>query len=540
MSRVLCFGLDGADHALVVDLLADGKLPTISRLAREGAFGPLRSTIPAVTPTAWSSFLTGLNPAGHGIFNFATNPNRAPQRVESAASRTGTPLWRTIGAAGKRSAFVEVPFTYPPEPIDGVLVTGYGGPITPEIVPSKAREKILGAHPGLVTAHHPKAERWWEDFDGFTRKLLDHVDQLADTCALVLDLEPDLSLLAVDFMSSDFAGHLAWNRLDETHPAHDPANAGDELVQVYEAIDRACGELAQRAELAWGEEPTVLIMSDHGMKPIHWVFHANRWLEEMGLLKYRRRSLQPLKGGRLDVLAKVDQRLARTTTWYGRTLDALPVTRPADDRTFADVDFGRTRAYCFGTGGQIYLGEATGAWKDTRLTDEIAKAVGDIRHPETGEPAFEVRRKEEIYRGTHLDRAPELVILSHDERIHVDSSRRAWSQAFDRHDRLDPEHFYGYSGHHGLNGILAAAGPGIRVADVPAGSEITQVPATLLALLGIASTGLDGEPIEAILEDAEPRETVSASPEARDEGSSVYSADEEARMLERLRDLGYE
>jgi predicted AlkP superfamily phosphohydrolase/phosphomutase len=540
VSRVLCFGLDGADHALVVDLLADGKLPTISRLAREGAFGPLRSTIPAVTPTAWSSFLTGLNPAGHGIFNFATNPNRAPQRVESAASRTGTPLWRTIGAAGKRSAFVEVPFTYPPEPIDGVLVTGYGGPITPEIVPSKAREKILGAHPGLVTAHHPKAERWWEDFDGFTRKLLDHVDQLADTCALVLDLEPDLSLLAVDFMSSDFAGHLAWNRLDETHPAHDPANAGDELVQVYEAIDRACGELAQRAELAWGEEPTVLIMSDHGMKPIHWVFHANRWLEEMGLLKYRRRSLQPLKGGRLDVLAKVDQRLARTTTWYGRTLDALPVTRPADDRTFADVDFGRTRAYCFGTGGQIYLGEATGAWKDARLADEIAKALGDIRHPETGEPAFEVRRKEEIYRGTHLDRAPELVILSHDERIHVDSSRRAWSQAFDRHDRLDPEHFYGYSGHHGLNGILAAAGPGIRVADVPAGSEITQVPATLLALLGIASTGLDGEPIEAILEDAEPRETVSASPEARDEGSSVYSADEEARMLERLRDLGYE
>ena len=111
--RVLCFGLDGADYDLVRELLAQGRLPTIARLARDGAFGPLRSTIPAVTPTAWSSFLTGLNPAGHGIFNFSANPNRGPQRVESAASRSGAPFWRTLGAAGLRSAFVTDPVHLP-------------------------------------------------------------------------------------------------------------------------------------------------------------------------------------------------------------------------------------------------------------------------------------------------------------------------------------------------------------------------------------------------------------------------------------------
>ena len=87
--RILALGMDGADHALVEQLMGEGRLPTISRLAREGTFGPLRSTIPAFTPVAWSSFLTGLNPGRHGIFNFTTNPNRGQQRMESAASRAG-------------------------------------------------------------------------------------------------------------------------------------------------------------------------------------------------------------------------------------------------------------------------------------------------------------------------------------------------------------------------------------------------------------------------------------------------------------------
>lgn len=536
--RVLCLGLDGADYDLVRDLLARGRLPTLGRLAREGAFGPLRSTIPAVTPTAWSSFLTGLNPAGHGIFNFSTNPNRSPQRVESAASRAGTPLWRLLGAAGIRSAFVSIPFTYPPEPIEGILVTGYGGPSRPEILPAAARERILAAHPGLVTAHHPMAERWWEDFDGFARKLLGHVDEVADVCRLCLELDPGLGLLAVDFMSSDFAGHLGLHRLDPSHPAHDPTQAGDEVVQVYEAVDRACGELVEHAGSLWDEEPTVIVLSDHGMKPIYWTFHANRWLEDAGFLRYRRRSLQPLKGGPLNALAKVDQRLARTKRGYARALDLVPVLpRPRLDRAFSDIDFGSTRAYCFATGGQIFLGEASGARRDLGFARELTAALAAIPHPDTGEPAFDVKTKEELYRGPFLGKAPELVILPRDERIHVDSSRRPWTRAVERHEHLDPESFYGYSGHHGLTGILAAAGPGIRTADVPAGSEIGQLPATLLALHGL-SAELDYGPVEAILDAASERAVT--APSFSSVEASIYTEAEEARMIEKLRDLGYE
>jgi predicted AlkP superfamily phosphohydrolase/phosphomutase len=540
--RTLVLGLDGGDHELISSLVKEGRMPTLGRLAREGTFGPLESTIPAVTPTAWSSFLTGLNPAGHGIFNFASNPNRDTQRVESAASRSGTPIWRYLGRAGLRSAFVGIPFTYPPEDIAGLVVTGYGGPEQPAITPPRMRERVHAAHPGYLTAHHPMAERWWEDFDGYARKLLRHVEQTADICRIALELEPDLALLCVNFMSADHAGHLGYNRLDENHPAHDPAAAGDELIQVYEAVDRACGELIDEAEERYGEPITAIMLSDHGMKPIYWTFHANHWLEENGHLQYRRRSLQGWKGSRLDYASKVDQRLARTTRWYGGVLDTVPgLPRPGRDRVFADVDFSTTRAYCFATGGQIFLGETSGARDDPRYADRLSEELGAIPHPETGEPVFEVMRRDEIYAGPHIAKAPDLVILPRDERVHVESSRRSWAAALERHDHLDPETFYGYSGHHGQTGVFAAAGPGIRPAELPKGANIVQLPATLLALAGLTAPDMDGEPLHAVLElDDAAEVTLSAPAGAGHASESAYSADEEAEIVERLRDLGYE
>ena len=110
-------------------------------------------------------------------------------------------------------------------------------------------------------------------------------------------------------------------------------------------------------------------------------------------------------------------------------------------------------------------------------------------------------RKEELFHGPFLDKAPELMLIPYDERINVDPSRRRWTEAFELHERLDPEVSYGYSGHHGVTGILAATGPGIQPADVPEGSEIVQLPATILSLLGLSAEGLDGEPLSALLED---------------------------------------
>jgi predicted AlkP superfamily phosphohydrolase/phosphomutase len=517
--RLLCLGLDGADYDLVRELLAQGRLPTLARLSSEWTFGPLRSTIPAFTPTAWSSFLTGLNPAGHGIFAFTSNPNRGGGRLESAASRAGAPLWRYLGAEGIRSAFVTVPFTHPPEPLSGVLVTGFGGPRRPEIVPLVARNAILTAHPDLRVSRHPSD---LQDFTAAAATLSGHVEEIADVCFLALELEPDLGLLCVDFMSSDIAGHLMWHRLDPAHPAHRASEAGDELVQVYEAVDAACGDLIEQAEWLWDEQPTVFVLSDHGMKPTHWLFRANRWLEDAGYLCFRK------------------DPTARTMTEPAAYAPELEDSLIEEQPPFAEIDFGETRAYCFGYGGQIYLGEVTGAEEDRGLANDLAEALAEVTHPESGEPAFDVRRKEELYQGFYLDRAPELVLLPHDERVHVDSSRQRWSETFQRHERLFAQGTAHFSGQHAVTGILAAAGPGIGRATVPPGSEITQIPATILALHGLGAE-LDAPAIEEILDAAatgprRPVEGVSQTPVE----PSGYTPEEEDLIVRRLRDLGYE
>jgi len=215
--------------------------------------------------------------------------------------------------------------------------------------------------------------------------------------------------------------------------------------------------------------------------------------------------------------------------------------QPAADRVFADIDFGATRAYAFASGGQLYLGELTGAREDRRYLEELAAELAEVPHPETGQPAFAVLRKEELYAGPFLDKAPELVLLPHDERINVDPSRRHWTQAFDRHERLDPEVSYGYSGHHGVTGILAAAGPGIQPADLPANAGILQLPATILRLLGLSADDLDGRPLTEILEaDGAASPVAAAAPAQEASEEPVYSEEEERRLVERLRDLGYE
>jgi hypothetical protein len=189
----------------------------------------------------------------------------------------------------------------------------------------------------------------------------------------------------------------------------------------------------------------------------------------------------------------------------------------------------------------VYLGEASGALADPRYLDRLAGERADVRHPATGEPAFAVRRKEELFRGPLVGKAPELVLLPHDERIHVEASRRPWPAAFERHERLDPEIGYGYSGHHGLTGILAAGGPGIAFGVVPESAEITQLPATICRLLGLELEGVDGAPIQEILADGGERARRVAAADGQARGDEpVYSPEEEAVILERLRDLGYE
>ena len=411
-----------------------------------------------------------------------------------------------LGAAGIRSAYIGIPFTYPAEPLEGIVVTGYGGPERPQILPASAEERIFAAYPDLVTAHHPMAERWWEDFPAYTGRLLEHADQMAGVCKLAFELEPDLRPLCVDFMSTDHVGHLGYARFDPDHPAHAVYRLGRRAPAGLRARRRAVrrADRRRRGAIRRGADRPPLLRSrdeadllDVPHRPLARGARPSPLPQAVAAAVAARR-------GSTGSRASTRSSCGRCRGTGARSTSSRSCRGPPTDRNFADIDFGTTRAYGFASQGQLYLGELTGARNDPAYIDALAAEIAEIPHPETGEPAFEVLRKEELCTGPFLDKAPELMLLPYDERINVDPSRRRWTEAFERHEKLDPEVSYGYSGHHGVTGILAAAGPGIQPADVPDGAEIVQLPATILRLHGLSAEGLDGAPLDGLLEDASP------------------------------------
>ena len=142
--KVIVLGLDGLEPTIVESLLERGELPNFAKLRQAGGYGRLRTTYPAQTPVAWSSFVTGTNPGGHGIFDFIRRDPKTYQpdlalteferprsmlaRPQAVSRRKGVPLWRTLTAAGVPSTVLRCPCTFPPDTDCGRILAGVGVP----------------------------------------------------------------------------------------------------------------------------------------------------------------------------------------------------------------------------------------------------------------------------------------------------------------------------------------------------------------------------------------------------------------------------
>lgn len=135
VKRVVIIGLDGMDPTLVEGYLAEGRLPNLARLRKQGCYRRLGTTLPALTPVAWASFLTGSNPGKHNVFDFLTRDKRNYLPVLSSVHisggkkpsitlmRKGKPFWNILGEHGIFSSIIRVPITFPPESFRGVLLS---------------------------------------------------------------------------------------------------------------------------------------------------------------------------------------------------------------------------------------------------------------------------------------------------------------------------------------------------------------------------------------------------------------------------------
>jgi predicted AlkP superfamily phosphohydrolase/phosphomutase len=153
VERVVILGLDGLEPTLAEKFMAEGKLPNLARLRKDGAYARLRTTTPAISPVAWSSFMTGSEPSKHNIFDFLSRDPRTylpdlssarigrPKRTlavgrylvplskpEIRGLRKSVPFWKILGDKGVASTILRVPITFPPEKFKGHLLSGMCAP----------------------------------------------------------------------------------------------------------------------------------------------------------------------------------------------------------------------------------------------------------------------------------------------------------------------------------------------------------------------------------------------------------------------------
>lgn len=153
VKKIIFLGLDGLDPGVTERMLAEGKLPNLARLAAEGSYQRLRTTFPALSPVAWSTFATGVSPARHNIFDFLDRNLKSYQpRLSSARvsrpdrvlrlgrfriplsrpsvemRRKSLPFWTILGKLGIGSTILRVPITFPPEKFDGKLLSAMATP----------------------------------------------------------------------------------------------------------------------------------------------------------------------------------------------------------------------------------------------------------------------------------------------------------------------------------------------------------------------------------------------------------------------------
>ncbi|MBA4107327.1 MAG: hypothetical protein C0485_16400 [Pirellula sp.] len=557
--RVLIVGLDGATFDLMLPWIEEGFLPNLARVLRSGAKSPLESTIPPITPCAWSSFMTGKNPGKHGLFDFIEPHGERGFRFTNASFREGETLWGCLSRHGRRVGVVNVPMTFPPEPVNGFLISGLDTPheLSPFMYPVEIRSELKQA--GIryrIDQQHLGNMRT----DARRRAQLADIreSEQARTAALQhLSDERPCDFRMIVFGSTDQVQHHFWHFMDASHEKHDPAGAaefGGAIRDTYAHVDEQLGVLLDECD----DDTIVMVMSDHGFGPMSNVrLRLNQILADAGLLKFEVGSapskLKQSLAGWLDRMLRstlssdakrrIAGMLPKLRTWF-ETLDE------------AKIDWANTSAYvneAYRSSPAIWLNrvqELTDAEADD-LRDRIEEIMLTLVDPETGEPVMSsLERPQEIYHGPHAEKAPDLLPSWWRDGFLLDQSSPATPGRPNVERSTAPiEGGVEFAASHRLDGVLMMSGGPIHADFSFNDAKIVDVTPTVLYLMGLpVPDDMDGR----VLVEAIDPEFLAANPiryEAVDDGESYgadgdgapvsFTEDESELIAKRLQALGY-
>jgi predicted AlkP superfamily phosphohydrolase/phosphomutase len=549
--RVLVVAWDGATLDLLTPWCEEGKLPTLRKLIIEGAHGELRSTYPPLTGPAWSSFMTGKSPGNHGVFEFFRRRDGGYSQVlNDPSSIDGKTLWRLLSDTGRKVGIMNLPLTYPPEVVNGFLISGL---LTPRDCDDWAYPQSLiaelGENLGRYLIHHD--EKYTK---GNVENLLaEQYEILASRteAALYLMKAKEWDLFMVHYYGPDRLTHEFWHLLDPSHPQHDPQEYekfGDVVLTFFEKLDADLDRLISQLD----DDIVVILMSDHGMGKVTKFINVNSWLLAEGFMNLKKDFASTCRYA-LFRLGFNYYSLGKLVLKSGWGKQAVQMGRGRRQElqemvfcSLRDVDWSRTKAYSMGNYGQILVNlkgrEPQGCVNPGAEYEEVLNTLTErlynLVDPESGERIVErVFRREEVYSGEYVEGAADLMFLTKDMQY-----KALGLSDFNSPRVLEP--VYGCTGNHRMNGILALRGKKvIREGTMIEGATIQDLAPTILYTLGApVPVEMDGVVLRDVFtpdfwgehQVRYAEEEYTSTPEGRG-----YSPEEEEELARVLRGLGY-
>ncbi|MEK6408669.1 MAG: alkaline phosphatase family protein [Acidobacteriota bacterium] len=535
--KTVIIGLDGATFDIINPLASAGRLPVLARLMREGVSAPLRSTILPNSFPGWASCTTGTSEGMHGVFSpFIKNPSKYTVRAMSGRDIMTRPVWDILTEHGGRSIVLNVPTTYPPEPINGLMVTGM---LTPgrgsEFThPASLKSELLAEFPNYVIEPEriPDKHARANEFRRAT--------EVRERALRFLMQRGEWDFLMVVFSVLDRAQHDYWADMDPAHPRHDPKTPPEfrEFIhETYQRLDLAVGRLIEQLPA----ETRVLVVSDHGFCSELFEVRVNELLASAGLLTFK----SPASRKSIARVRALKGKIAR------RISPAVPNGSVLDRKVeygggfLEEIDWSRTRAF-FSQDKGVWVNlagrEGEGIVSEDAfdsVVEEARSALLQLIAPDDGEPVFErAMRREEAFNGAWSSRLPDLVMVPRRDE-YVYNERPGYGEVVVPADST--------TGTHSRDGIFIAWGRRIgREASLFNQPNLRDVGPTALASLGCSlTTDMDGRVLTEVFDETmeSPRRGTSykqpAATTSEASVQSVYNAREEAELRERLKALGY-
>jgi predicted AlkP superfamily phosphohydrolase/phosphomutase len=527
--KVLVIGLDGATFAVLDPLIEEGVMPNLGKLIASGACADLASTIPPLTPPAWTSLMTGRSPGNHGIFDFLRfefGAGKRQLRVLDANDVSTPTVWSTVSEQGLKATVLNFPMTFPARGITGNVVPGWVPwrhlrlACHPSTLYDRLKTALPAFNPREMAMDMALEERALEgchreeDYESLIRLHIRRERQWFETVTHLMREDP-ADLTAVLFDGVDKLQHVCWRFLDRglfpASPSDMERRIRASCLDYFREIDRFIGEILALTS----QQTSVIIASDHGFGPTVEVFYLNEWLHRHGYLKWAN-------------AAEIEQK-------HPETLGMGTMAK-----RFYEIDWEHTTAYCpTPSGNGIYLFPPD---KDKKRYEafrrELTDALLGFRDPMTGESVVtRIWTREEAFSGSQMALAPDLTLSLRDYGL---------VSILPSDTLLKPRQEV--TGAHRPNGVFIAAGPGIRRGAKISTLSILDIAPLVLYSLGLAVPAeLEGRMPTALVERDYLRShpirlqaaTARATAPAVEREPPAVDPGMEAELMVHLRALGY-